>query len=265
VDLATGRVVEYEVLARWQDDCGANHDAAQFIGAAEDTGVIGALGSQVLQSALELAAGLCRVEGSFVPRLSVNVSTFELADLAFVDRVSSMLAAASVPPCALQLEFTDTVAALQAKYVGLTISRLRATGVRVALDGFGANSANLRSLSDLDVDVVKLDPVMSFDALSGSRPMDLLRCVIELSGQLGVEVIAKGIETIEQHELLLQLGCRYGQGFLYSPPRPASELKLGYALPPAPADAVDAVDTVDATASDEFDHADACRDQVLRY
>lgn len=219
------------MLARWQDDCGEDHDVAQFIGAAEDVGAIGELGRQVLQSALNVWAQLYAAEGSLVPRVSVNVSPVELADAAFAGRVCSMLAAAAVPPSALQIELTDTISPPQIAYVRQTISRMRETGIRVALDGFGSHSANLRSLSDLDIDVVKVDGVMTLAALEGTRSMNLLRSVLDLSGLLGVEVIAKGVETAEQHQLLMLLGCRFGQGFLYSPPLQECEVHPHFALP----------------------------------
>jgi len=144
--------------------------------------------------------------------------------------VTSMLTAASIPPEMLQFEITDGIAPLQADYVAVNLSRLRDCGVRFALDGFGSRSANLLNLRDLDIDVIKLDPAMSRDALDGSRSMNVLRSILSLAGQLGIEVIAKGIETVQQHELLLQIGCRYGQGYLYSPPRAMGELDLGSAF-----------------------------------
>jgi EAL domain-containing protein (putative c-di-GMP-specific phosphodiesterase class I)/GGDEF domain-containing protein len=231
VNLATGRVVEYEALARWRDEQGGDHNAGQFIGVAGDTGVIGELGTQVLESAVALAVGLAHSLGTGAPRVSVNVSASELVDLAFAERVTSMLAAAAIAPGMLQFELTDVIAPLQAEYVGLTIRRLREAGIRFALDGFGSHSANLLNLRDLDIDVVKLDPSMSLGVVDGSRSMNMLRSVLALAGQIGIEVIAKGIETLDQHELLLRVGCRYGQGYLYSPPRPVDELQPTYPLP----------------------------------
>ena len=98
---------------------------------------------------------------------------------------------------------------------------------RFALDGFGGQSANLVSLRDFAIDVVKLDCGLVYDALLSARSLSLLVAILGLAEQIGVEVIAKGIETMAQHELLLHVGCRYAQGFLYSPPLPLAKLRIG--------------------------------------
>jgi EAL domain-containing protein (putative c-di-GMP-specific phosphodiesterase class I) len=228
VELITGEVVEYEALARWEDDAGDSHLAAHFIGVAEDTGVVREVGSQILGSALELWAQMSKVlDPASLPRVSVNVTASELADVTFADKVSATLAARSMPANMLQFELTDSVGTEQADYVQLNMSRLRSTGVRFALDGFGGQSANLVSLRDFAIDVVKLDCGLINDALRGARSLSLLVAIMGLAEQIGVEVIAKGIETMAQHELLVDVGCRFAQGFLYSPPLPLAQLHLG--------------------------------------
>jgi EAL domain-containing protein (putative c-di-GMP-specific phosphodiesterase class I) len=127
----------------------------------------------------------------------------------------------------LQFELADSVSVEQADYVRLNMTRLRSIGVRFALDGFGGRSANLVSLRDFAIDAVKLDCGLIHDALVDERSLSLLSAVLKLAEQIGVEVIAKGIETMNQHELLLHVGCRFAQGFLYSPPLPLAKLTLG--------------------------------------
>jgi EAL domain-containing protein (putative c-di-GMP-specific phosphodiesterase class I) len=182
----------------------------------------------MLGSALQLFARVSGVlDRSQVPRVSVNVSASELADPAFADRVGARLIVASMPADMLQFELADSVGPEQAEYVRQNMRRLRSTGVRFALDGFGGVSANLVSLRDFDVDVVKLDRGLVNDALGDSRSLSLLEAIMKLASQIGLGVVAKGIETMEQHELLLDVGCRFGQGFLYSPPLPAALLEIG--------------------------------------
>ena len=231
VELQTGDVVEYEALARWEDDAGGSHLAAHFIRVAEDTGVVREVGSQILGSALELWAQMSQVlDPANLPRVSVNVSASELADVTFADKVIATLAVRSMPAHMLQFELTDSVGPEQAHYVQLNMRRLRTINVRFALDGFGGQSANLVSLRDFDIDVVKLDCGLVNDALLGARSLSLLVAIMGLAEQIGVEVIAKGIETLAQHDLLLDVGCRYAQGFLYSPPLPLARLELGAKL-----------------------------------
>ncbi|MEP7202922.1 MAG: bifunctional diguanylate cyclase/phosphodiesterase [Ilumatobacteraceae bacterium] len=228
VDLATGQVVEYEALARWEDEHGESHLAAHFIGVAVDTGLVREVGSQILRSAVELSTQMSQVfDPANLPRVSINASPSELADITFAGKVIASLAAASLSPANLQFELADLVNAEQADYVRLNMDQLRSRGVRFALDGFGGRSANLASLRDLAIDAVKLDCGLIHDALVDARSLSLLSAILNLAKQIGVEVIAKGIETMEQHELLLSVGCRYAQGFLYSPPLPLEKLTLG--------------------------------------
>ena len=228
VDLATGKVVEYEALARWEDDSGQHHLAAHFIGVAEDTGVVREVGRQMLSSALELSAAMSRtLDPANLPRVSINVTASELADVNFADKVTTTLAAESMPAARVQFELAESVSVEQAEYVRLNISRLQSIGVRFALDGFGGRSANLASLREFAIDVVKLDCGLIHDAITNLRSRSLLSAILNLAEQIGVEVIAKGIETREQHDLLLHVGCRYAQGFLYSPPLPLAKLTLG--------------------------------------
>ena len=213
VDLTTGRVVEYEALARWEDDRGEHHLAAHFIGVAEDTGVVreGREADPALRGRSVHPDGPRARSRESASRL-VNVSASELADAGFADKVTAALTAASMAPATLQFELADSVSVEQADYVRLNMSRLKSIGVRFALDGFGGRSANLVSLRDFDIDVVKLDCGLINDALVEERSLSLLSAILKLAEQIGVEVIAKGIETMAQHELLLQVGCRYVEG-----------------------------------------------------
>jgi predicted signal transduction protein with EAL and GGDEF domain len=228
IDLATGHVVEYEALARWEDDRGEHHLAAHFIGVAEETGVVREVGSQILSSALELSARMSTVlDQAHLPRVSVNVSASELADVTFAEKVLATLGAASMNASILQFELADSVGPEQSDYVRLNISRLRSAGIRFVLDGFGGRSANLVSLRDFAIDVVKLDCGLVNAAILDERSLSLLGAIMKLAEQMGIEVIAKGIETMNQHALLLDIGCRFAQGFLYSPPLPLSKLEIG--------------------------------------
>ena len=182
----------------------------------------------MLGSAVELSAKMSRMlDAADLPRISINVTASELADINFADRVTTAIAAASMPAARLQFELADSVSVEQTEYVRCNISRLHSIGVRFALDGFGGRSANLASLRELAIDVVKLDSGLINDALTDSRSLSLLSAILKLAEQIGVEVIAKGIETMDQHDLLLHVGCRFAQGFLYSPPLPLARLTLG--------------------------------------
>ena len=228
IDLATGQVVEYEALARWEDDRGEQHLAAHFIGVAEDTGVVREVGTQILGSAVELSTRMSRtLDPLNLPRVSINVSASELADVNFADKV--------IDDARRCVDASGEVAVRTGRFGQRRASRLRPveheppsnSGVRFALDGFGGRSANLASLREFAIDVVKLDCGLIHDAPSTNGRSVCSSAILKLAEQIGVEVIAKGIETMDQHELLLHVGCRFAQGFLYSPPLASRSCTLG--------------------------------------
>lgn len=225
VELAAGTVVEYEALARWNRQDSGNLTAAHFIEAARETGAIVELGAAMLREALDFAAVLrCSPVGSGI-RVSVNVSARELADTAFVDLVAAELTRTNLPPDALQIELSDHMGTDEVSQVQGPIAALRGLGVRIALDNFGGRSANLLVLRDLEVDAVKLDAALVATVVERPSEVSLLRSILSLARQLGVDVVAKGVETEAQHQLLRRLGCRLGQGYLYGAPRAAIDLE----------------------------------------
>ncbi len=239
VDLRTGDVADYEALARWAHPAG-HLAAGEFIGVAQATGKIVEVGARVLHLALDLA-GRLREQGNGCHRVSVNLSSRELADPQVVGVVSAQLASARVRAADLQIEITQRVAAHDVTAVDRNIRELRASGVRVAFDGVGrANGPDVTDLRELTVDAVKLDRSVLEHATSRERDARILRAFVRLGNELGLDVIATGTETTAQRELLRRLGCRYAQGFLFGLPMTADEVVASAALrssgPPPVAD-----------------------------
>jgi len=218
VALGDGEIRGLEALARWRHPVRGAVPPAEFIPLAEETGLIGELGSQILEAACHEAVRLSERYGSGAPpRIAVNVSTVELADPAFAERVEATLRSTGLEPARLVLEITESVLARDDGSAVANLRRLRARGVRVAIDDFGTGYSSLAYLHRFPVDILKID--RSF--LDQPGPGDdwaLVRLVVGIGRTLGLETIAEGVERADQADELVRLGCDAPQGFLFSAP-----------------------------------------------
>ena len=244
VGLASGHMHGVEALLRWTTPDGAAVAPAEFIPAAEMTGLIVPLGQWVLRTACARARHWYAAHGVSV---SVNVSGLQLAERDFADTVLAALDDHNLPGDALIVEITETVLIAstdRARDVAERLDRLRRAGVRIAIDDFGTGYSSLAHLHQLPVDVLKIDRRFVQDIGSGpgaARARDVTRAILDLGAVLGLQTIAEGVETDEQWRMLVDLGCAYGQGFRLAVPSPADEVDGMLAAParrppwPAPA------------------------------
>jgi diguanylate cyclase (GGDEF)-like protein len=218
VDVATGRLVGVEALARW-----AEATPAEFIPVAEETGLIGPLGAWVLGTATrDLAAW--HAQGLTPLTVTVNVSTRQLEDPDFPIVVATALATADLAPDCLCLELTES-ALMGAGTASLDcLKLLKDLGVYVGIDDFGTGHSSLARLRSLPVEVLKVD--RSFVDGLGTEPEDsaIVAAVLSLAHALGLHVIAEGVETPLQAHQLSALGCGVAQGWLWSPAVPADQI-----------------------------------------
>ncbi|MEU7856851.1 GGDEF domain-containing protein [Nonomuraea sp. NPDC049141] len=218
VDLATSRVTAVEALVRWWR--GSEFvPPDQFLGPAEDTGLIVPLGEWILHEACrEVAAWRA---SSWDIGLSLNLSARQITAPRFVETVEGALAESGLPASALTLEVIEEMLVEDAEETVKRLSELRALGVRLAIDDFGTGYASLAFLRQLPVDMIKIDP--SFvSGLGRDETLTLLtRTIVRLGHDLGLIVVAEGIERPEQLELLREMGCTRGQGFLVARPMAA--------------------------------------------
>ncbi|MEU4225294.1 GGDEF domain-containing protein [Nonomuraea sp. NPDC026600] len=218
VDLATSRVTAVEALVRWWR--GSEFvPPDQFLGPAEDTGLIVPLGEWILHEACrEVAAWRA---SSWDIGLSLNLSARQITAPRFVETVEEALAESGLPASALTLEVIEEMLVEDAEETVKRLSELRALGVRLAIDDFGTGYASLAFLRQLPVDMIKIDP--SFvSGLGMDETLTLLtRTIVRLGHDLGLIVVAEGIERPEQLELLREMGCTRGQGFLVARPMAA--------------------------------------------
>ncbi|TDB91764.1 GGDEF domain-containing phosphodiesterase [Actinomadura sp. 7K534] len=222
VDLATSRVTGVEALLRWWRGSEAV-PPEEFIGPAEESGLMIPLGDWVLREACREVA---RWRGdAWDVGLSVNFTARQIAAPRFVESVAAALEETGLPPQALTLEVREEVLVEDAGQNVERLSELRNLGVRLAIDDFGTGYASLAYLGQLPVDVIKIDP--SFVAGLGSDETRTLltRTIVRLGSDLGLTVVAEGIERPEQLEALREMGCPRGQGFLVARPMAAGRVE----------------------------------------
>jgi diguanylate cyclase (GGDEF)-like protein len=224
VDIESGAVVSAEALLRVHGDDGALLSPAEFIEAAESTGLIARLGSQVLQlTGEQLAAWIAEAGQAAPPEISVNISPRQLADPELPTKVVEAMASAGVEPQRLCLEITESILIGAQPVVDAGISYLREVGVRIGLDDFGTGQSSLGYLKRFPLDFVKIDKSLIAGLGTNEHDTAIVRATIELAHNLGLQVVAVGVEFDEQLDALSILGCDRAQGYFFAPPLPADQ------------------------------------------
>ncbi|HET6510416.1 MAG TPA: EAL domain-containing protein [Baekduia sp.] len=224
VSMADGTVMGCEALLRWNHPDRGELAPGAFLRIAEDDGLIVPIGAWVLEeSCRQLAAWRAQGRDLWV---SVNVSARQLSQVDFVAVVERALRETGVPASAICLEVTETAVLRRPDVARDALLALRRLGIRVALDDFGLGYSSLTHLKALPVDVVKVDRSFVADLVSCTQDRAVVEAVLTLADRMGLTVIAEGVETTDQDELLREMGCPVVQGYLYGRPAPAAEVVL---------------------------------------
>ncbi len=219
LDLASNEVTGCEALLRWCHKERGMVSPAEFIPVAEETGLINELGDWVMQTACTEAAGW----PSHV-RLAVNVSPVQLKSPTLALRITGALAASGLPPQRLEIEITEAVLIHDDESALAILHQLRAIGVRIALDDFGTGFSSLSYLKRFPFDKIKIDRCFVSDIeVDGSAA--IVQAVVNIAAARNMTTTAEGVETEAQREILRRLGCTQMQGYLFSAPKPASQLR----------------------------------------
>lgn len=233
VDLADGRIVGVEALARIQADDGSLVHPATFIGVAETSGLVTPMGQRVLEIALDQLQ-LWAAEGIDV-QLNVNVSPRQLAKASFAPMVFERLMARGLPPKSLCLEITEGAVVEATGPTLITLRRLRSYGVHVGIDDFGTGFSSLTTLKYLPADVLKVDRSFVEGLAENTTDSAIVGAVIQVAHDLGCIVVAEGVEREDQAVELTRMGCDQVQGYRYGRPVSAENmhalLERGFAHP----------------------------------
>jgi diguanylate cyclase (GGDEF)-like protein len=216
VDLRTHRPTIMEALARWRREDGSLEPSGGFIPIAEESGVIVDIGRVVLRAACVACRRWRRLPGYGGLAVAVNVSVQQVLSGRLADDVSAALHDSGLPPTALILEITESTALDEAERVVAELTALRATGVRIAVDDFGAGYSSLQCLMRMPADLLKIDrTLLDFDT---TRHGSLVTAVAELGRTLGLLVVVEGVETTEHLTRAREAACNAAQGFHFSRP-----------------------------------------------
>jgi diguanylate cyclase (GGDEF)-like protein/PAS domain S-box-containing protein len=217
VDLDRHEIIGYEALVRWQHPKEGELPPGEFIGLAEETGLIVGLGEWVLNEACTEAMRLCRLHGRPM-HMSVNVSARQLHHPDFLRHVQRALDTSALMPELLTLELTESTLLASDEKVARTLQTIKDLGVVLALDDFGTGYASLSYLRQFPIDVVKIDRSFTADVSNQHGDLVLLKGIIDLGHALELNLVAEGIETSEQHTIVRRLGCHQAQGFYFGRP-----------------------------------------------
>ncbi|MCV2490883.1 bifunctional diguanylate cyclase/phosphodiesterase [Geodermatophilus sp. YIM 151500] len=222
IALDDGRTTGFEALLRWHHPTRGLVPPAEFVPLAEEGGHIVGIGRWVLGEATRQAAEWSRRAGRPIG-IAVNLSPRQLADDDVVDAVGRALRDSGLPAGQLTLEVTEGVLVRDVDAVVEQLHALRALGVRIAIDDFGTGYSSLSYLRRLPADIVKIDRSFVHDLGTGGGSTTLVASIVELARSLRLEVVAEGVETPAQRQLLETLACSHAQGYLFGRPAPAEE------------------------------------------
>jgi EAL domain-containing protein (putative c-di-GMP-specific phosphodiesterase class I) len=232
IELASRRIVGLEALIRWQHPERGLISPMDFIPVAEDTGMILPIGDWGLAEACNQIRQWCGEDGDHrTLRVCVNLSARQFARAGLADHVEMLLRRSGVSSRQLGLEMTESSLIPDAGTAMEVLGSLRRLGVSLLMDDFGTGYSSLHYLHTFPFDALKIDRSFVTRMTEGEQPLQIVRTIVELARVLGMDVVAEGIETREQDALLRQLGCRFGQGFLFSRPQPAEAISDMLRLP----------------------------------
>ena len=221
VDAASGALVGFEALVRWDRPGLGRIGPAEFIPAAERTGLIGPLGNLILTLACQQIAEWREAFHRVVP-VAVNVSPLQLLDPGFPELVLRTLRHYDIPPHTLSLEITEGAAVTHMEQARERIGQMRKHGIEVALDDFGTGFSSLNMLRSLPLTTVKIDRSL-IDPMPAPDATAVVKAICDLAAVLHLQVVAEGVETVEHASAALSAGCQVLQGFLYARPLEPSE------------------------------------------
>jgi EAL domain-containing protein (putative c-di-GMP-specific phosphodiesterase class I) len=221
IAVETGKVTGAEALVRWQHPDRGLLQPGAFVPFVERTGASKALSEYVLAEATSQLRSWC--DDGFDVGVAVNLTMFDLLDVKLPEQIASLVERAGIEPHRLELEITESLIMGDPDRVRTVVERLKEIGVRLAIDDFGTGYSSLSYLKSLPVDVIKIDRSFVMAMASNESDAAIVQSTVELAHNLGLEVVAEGVEDAETLERLAEYGCDFAQGYFIARPCDVAE------------------------------------------
>jgi len=220
----SGELSGFEALIRWNSPVKGLIAPTTFIPIAEESGLIESIGSWVMQTACRHAVDFYRISGKWLP-VSINVSPRQFYQRKLVSEIEAVLAKTGLPPQCLEIEITEGTLIEQTSSFVDILKNLKSLGVKVAIDDFGTGYSSMSYLKHFPIDNLKIDKSFVWELEQDSANQAILKAIVALGHNLGLNVIAEGVETESQRDFLMSIGCDEMQGYLYSKPLPLDAIE----------------------------------------
>lgn len=224
VDMTRKEIVGVESLLRWHNDKIGMVSPGRFIPVAEETGLIVGIGEFVLRETCKQAV-LWREEGLGEMPVAVNLSARQFKDKYLLEVITGVLEETALEPGLLEIELTESLVMDDVENNIMVLKKLKEIGLRISIDDFGTGYSSLSYLRRLPVDTIKIDQSFIKDITTDQNSKEIVSMIISMAINMNLKVIAEGVETPEQVELLLNWGCREGQGFYFCKPVPGDSIR----------------------------------------
>jgi len=227
MSLETGRLCGFEALIRWPHPERGLISPIDFIPLAEETGMIVQIGEWVLREACEQMDRWQLIFPSVPPTfMCVNLSVKQFSQHDLIDKVAAILKETNLPPASLKLEITESAVMENVDTATRMLNELRQLGVQLAMDDFGTGYSSLSNLHRFPINTLKIDRSFITRMVENNENAEIVRTISGLAQNLGMDVVAEGVETKEQLDILRGLGCKYGQGYFFSKPLDAQSAEV---------------------------------------
>jgi len=226
VALKTRQITGFEALLRWAHPQQGLIAPDKFLEAAEGTGLMISIGQWVMMEACrQMRKWQVRYIAAGPLSIAINLSARQLAHPSLVSEIRDVVHASGIGPGSLQLELSESLAMADPKLTSSVLTQLRSMGIRVTLQEFGTGHSSLSELRHFSVEAMKIDRLLVHELLADSGTCDIVELMITLARKMNVRSIAEGVETVKHLDRLRELGCQFGQGYLFSPPVEASAVE----------------------------------------
>ncbi|WP_374535409.1 putative bifunctional diguanylate cyclase/phosphodiesterase [Chitinimonas taiwanensis] len=222
VDLQSGQIAAFEALVRWQRAEGKLVSPAEFIPLAEEIGLINDIGRQMLESAAQQIASWQTLFPDLLLRVSVNLSGKQFNQANLVEQIDQAITQAGITPDRLELEITESILMDNTEAIIEMLEAIRSRGIQILMDDFGTGYSSLSYLHRFPSNVLKIDGSFVRQITEDHFSREIVRAIVLLARNLGMSVIAEGVETAEQLAALREMACDYAQGYFFAKPLPAA-------------------------------------------